>query len=206
LAALAFSWRRFEKKTTTRTFLLVHLFCLFIAMIVPAVAAVSTRTSESDRFLHLPSYFLCLLAAFVLVHLLQRSTAQFMVILLLITYQVIYLEKNNLNWRKASMAVRQVLERIEERPAGQKVYIVNLPDEIDGAYVFRNGFKDALLMRNIDTATVVVLSRLARDQELGLPAVIQARQQDGRIFIPPTSFVDEPAGIIYWNRKNWVSL
>lgn len=61
-----------KSKQQTKHFLYIQLACLAIAMLVPMWLGVSTRTSESDRFLYLPSLFLCTLLVCTLWQVFRR--------------------------------------------------------------------------------------------------------------------------------------
>lgn len=227
--ALCFLTNRALKKVRdtagAKTFFYTVAVFFIVAMIIPAVAAVSTRTSESDRFLHFPSFFYCMLLAFILINLF-RYTQWLVVITLLITgYHIYFLEKNNQNWQKASAAVTEILYSVTSSSGKQGVYVVNLPGEIDGAFVFRRGFKEALQLNGANDRAIVVVNQLTRDDELQLPDTIAAVQQPDGIFIPPFALVKIASQrqnvstvdsnkvqvsvlvsdkIIYWNKKNWV--
>jgi protein O-mannosyl-transferase len=190
-------WKQIRLQAPARLFFLIQSCFLALAMLLPIMAGVSTRTSESDRFLHFPSYFLCILIAFIVLHLFKRPVYYLGCFLCILLYQVLFLEKNNLNWDKASNAVRQILTIIAAGKPSEKIYVMNLPDEIDGAFVFRNGFTDALLLNHIDTASVMVASRLTRDEELSVPPLVT-----GPVNLP----IPSGTQVICWNRKKWVRL
>jgi hypothetical protein len=227
LAAFVFIylWRAIKNNKPAKQFFLVQCSFLLIALSIPYVTAVSTHTSESDRFLHLPSYFFCILAAFALIIFFKTGKWLVISIGVILCYQIFFLETNNLNWHKASSSVRTILGIIKNHAAQQKIYIVNLPDEIDGAFVFRNGFKEALILNKMDTAAVVVVSRLKRDDELQIPGIIEPEKQLQETFIPPfvtihrtgdsthikkqnkiTVTVAEKDRVVFWNKHKWVEL
>jgi hypothetical protein len=65
------------------------------------------------------------------------------------------------------------------------VYVANLPDETKGAFIFRNGFKEALRMAGEDPSRYVVLSHLSVDAARGLSYPIRPVAKGGEIFIGP---------------------
>lgn len=220
-------WKQHKNNPAARDFMTISWAFFLIAMLIPFMTGVSTRTSESDRFLHFPSYFFCILLAFIIMHIIRKYRWQVVAFSAIICYQVFFLEMNNLNWQKASAAVREIIDIVARQRPGKKIYVANLPDEIDGAFVFRNGFREALLLNNLDTANVVVVSRLIRDDELNMPEVIHHQKQPDNIFIPPFVQIEKAADstdhafqknsirhlhiaegsrIVYWNRKSWVRL
>jgi hypothetical protein len=190
-------WRRLEWRGLSRLLLLLGIAC-----VVPVFAGVSTHTSESDRFLYFPSYFLCAGISFLLVRLLpgRRWLAGGIAVLLL--YEVFFLERNNRNWVMASTTTREVLAVVSNAMegagmgaagmrgagvagTGKKVFVVNLPDERDGAYIFRLGLPEALLMQGMDTAGLVVVSHLRRDAALNLPDSLSMGINGALVQLPP---------------------
>lgn len=131
------------------------LFSLFL----PCLGGVSTRTSESDRFLELPSYFLCMIAAFFMTFLLRRKKALLTTLFIIVGYNIFFLEKNNFNWSTASNTVKATLQLAKSNDGEGKIYFYQLPDQIDGAYIFRVGFEEALLLNGVDTARVQLLGQ-----------------------------------------------
>jgi hypothetical protein len=83
-----------------------------------------------------------------------------------------------------------------------------------------------LELNNIDTASVVVVSELKRDDEIKIPGNIQPQLKPHQTFIPPFVTIEEPGNnmrhyrndneihvvipkngmVIYWNKKVWVKL
>lgn len=136
------------------------VLCFFIvgswlfSLIVPAVGGVSTHTSESDRFLELPSYFLCMIVAFFMTFLIPGKKAIQFTLFFILAYNIIFLEINNANWAKASDIVKETLQLAKSNDAEGNLYLYQVPDQVEGAYVFRVGFEDALLLNGVDTARV----------------------------------------------------
>ncbi|MBO9634206.1 MAG: hypothetical protein J7578_13905, partial [Chitinophagaceae bacterium] len=167
--ALYTVWRRTKNDMGARRFLYTQLACLAIAMLVPMWLGVSTRTSESDRFLYLPSIFLSGLMAFTLMHLFSKAKQQVIMVALFLVVQVALLEENNLNWKKASDTVLAMKRYIERQQGEGRLLVLNLPGETDGAYIFRVGFKEFLRLYGYDSEQVKLVSQLTRDQQLALP-------------------------------------
>jgi protein O-mannosyl-transferase len=158
---------------------------LMVAGILPVVAAVSSRTSESDRLLYFPSVFLCCIIAYLVVVLCRTKRWLLVVSALLLGYMVFYLEKNNGNWLRASAIVQDVLNVTAVQPKGARIFVVNLPDENNGAYIFRHGFREAVLLEGRDTAGLVVVNHLTREQWLSTPDSIAMEWTGGEMHIAP---------------------
>jgi hypothetical protein len=165
-------WRRYRDRPLVRGYFVRWLLLLAVAGAVPLLSGVSSHTSESDRFLYFPSFFLCGGGTFLLVSLVQEKAVRAGWILGILVYQLIFLELNNRNWIKASLITREVLGKVMGQEAGKKVFVVNLPDEENGAFIFRLGLPDALLMNGRDTSKLVIVSHLPRDKALTLPDTV----------------------------------
>lgn len=206
-------------------FLYTQIGFFLTALLIPSLTSVSTRTSESDRLLHFPSYFISIIMAFGLLHLI-RTKWVWIIAVVVVCSNIYLLEQNNMNWRKASASVEAILRLLQNNKDGQKTYIANLPEEIDGAFIFRVGFQEALLVNKIDTERVEVLSRLPRDSALLLPRKISYRREGNLVIIPPLLKIEKKSDnrfvamrsdcgncnrllsgnyrLIYWNQAQWI--
>lgn len=167
-----------------RRFFLILAGCFLISLLVPSVGAVSTHTSESDRLLHFPSFFVAMILAYVLVTIPGHWRMGCYVAALLLLVQVYWLEENNLRWQRASAAVQYVLSKAKAADKDHPLYIINLPEQIDGAYVFRVGFPEALQLNGIP-ADHISLARLPGGMPAGIPT---------------------EATVITWEQGGWKSI
>lgn len=158
----------------------------FIMMLLPMLFGVSTKTSEGDRLLYLPSLFLCMMLGYWIVMLSDRvqvQLASFVLLFCSFSYLVVL---NNRQWVKASDAAEQLTDAaLSSR--NSDVYLVNVPDELEGAYVFRNGWTEAMALKQVDTSRVHVINYLNRLQYLQMPDRIQAQTSKATIRIPPST-------------------
>jgi hypothetical protein len=161
---------------------------LVISCIVPLVGGVSTRTSESDRLLYFPSVFVCMTWAFVIVFQVTHKNLQRLLIFSTIVYNLFFLELNNLNWRKASSVTSSIVEKAnEETRSGNsgRIFFVNIPDEIEGAYVFRMGFSDAMKLYGLDLNRFVDVNYLSRNEMNGTKQEVILNADKTEISLPP---------------------
>ncbi len=218
--------KRLIKDRQSLSYFYMQVDFFLIALLIPSLVSVSTRTSESDRLLNFSSYFFSAIVAFVLVHVIRQSKWLLMIMVAIVGIHIYFLEQNNLNWSRASSSVLEILSSLDKNGAGKKTYVANLPEEINGAFVFRVGFREALLLNNIDTADVQVLSSLTRDTALKFPGTILHHQEGKDIMVPPFLRVEKKGDhqwllersncgncnlmiqrggrLIYWNREKWV--
>ena len=161
---------------------------LGIANIVPIVVGVSTQTSESDRLLYFPSVFVCMIWSFLIVFIVSSLALKRILIFLTIAYNLIFLELNNLNWRKASFITSSIIEKINDRKrAGDagRLFFLNIPNEIQGAYVFRLGFADALKLYGADSTQFIPVNYLQRNDLEKIKEKIILNTSDTEIVLPP---------------------
>lgn len=183
------TWRRIRTDKNLKRFFLVQWCCFGAAMLLCIFLGVSTRTSESDRLLYLPSFFFCTLVAFMIMQLFRKEKWRIIVMALLLIVQVALVQENNANWKRASDSVKRLMQEVKQFTGPGRLYVINLPSETDGAYIFRVGFDEAFRLYGYDRSGVKVVNRLIRDEELLLPAVI-IPQTEGKIsLIRPGSFV-----------------
>ncbi|QEC40226.1 hypothetical protein [Pseudobacter ginsenosidimutans] len=195
---LFIAWKRTRKEVVSRRFFYVHLFCFAVAMLVPMWLGVSTRTSESDRFLYLPSFFFCSVLAFGLVHFFRQAKQRVIIVALLLFVMVALLEENNANWKRASGAVRQLMGEVKKAAAlPGRLLVVNLPGETNGAYIFRVGFEEAIRLYQYDSSKVKVVNTLSRDEELMLP-----EQQVRLIAERPDMLLVQPSTLLFKTDHN----
>lgn len=218
-------WKKTAGNKSSRAHFLYLGAALILSLLLPFMTGLSTNTSESDRFLYVPSFFFCAMGAFLLLHLLYNRYLIALVAVILV-YNIVFLTLNNLNWRKASAAVTGIIDIVKQKRATGNLYIVNMPDQIDGAYVFRVGFTDALLVNQLDTASVKLVNAVEMRDLEKIP-VISHQSANGTIFIPPAVELRQAgkpgnAGdtknknrlvsvtasdqVVYWNKHRWVLL
>lgn len=148
--------RRSNLPTVVRGRSVLLLLLILISSTIAVAAGVSTVTSESDRFLYLPSTFLCALIGSTL----SRSPAPFVrsgVVALLVILSLWQTKANHANWSRASSITAQCLTNLPAIPHGAKLWVQDLPQEADGAFIFRNGFPEAVDLSGKEGSRVVVV-------------------------------------------------
>ena len=169
---------------------------LCISCIVPFIIGVSKQTSETVRLLYFPSVFVCMIGGFGIVFLVKRPWLQWIQIFLVISYNLTFLELNNMNWRKASSITMAILEKInEEKRNGDpgRIFFLNIPNEIDGAYVFRTGFPNALLLYEMDSARFIAVNYLPRKDLEKMQKKIVLKEDHSEIVLPPDIVIKKDA-------------
>ncbi|HLY70034.1 MAG TPA: hypothetical protein VKR53_09905 [Puia sp.] len=224
---LFFFFRKFRTGNSERIFFYKMIVLLVVTAVIPVLFSVSTKTSESDRFLYFPSFFLCALIAFLMVNLLVNKYVFIIIALFLLSYNIFFLEKNNENWIKASDISKDIISTIKSKQYSKKIYIINLPEEKDGAFIFRSGLEDALMINGVNSDHIKIVNLLKRKEMLNLPEEIEPEKINNEIRIPPvvdiktnkadslttiqagdSSYIsnDKESVILYWNKKSMITL
>lgn len=160
------------------------ILAFFISMIIPLLFGLSTRTSEGDRLLYFPSVFLVIVVAWSVMQFTVRWHRNVFLGSIVI-YFLTFLYVNNAYWERASKASGEIITELKqsEKPA----VLINLPDEVEGAFVFRNGFHKALLLNHVDTSRVRLFNFLTKLDYLPLPGTIRIDTTGDGYFIAPVT-------------------
>jgi hypothetical protein len=200
----------------------VALELSFLLALLPAIAfGVSTRTSEGDRLLYFPSCILCLLSGAVLLSLLPGRRWRLLLCGVYGVASVVFITGSNRRWVFASRVAEATLDMVRQAPG--RLLLVNAPDEWEGAYIFRNSFKNGLVVNGIDTNKVAVTHFLTRLEYLRVEGRIGPLRRDSSLFIyPATRIVRSGDGfrvtgiadlfhvkedrVYYWDKYEWKQL
>ncbi|HTE27842.1 hypothetical protein [Flavitalea sp.] len=152
---------------------LIILFCMLVSLIIPITFGISTQTSEGERLLYFPSVFISLFFACLIVESSARKIFKRLLMVALVIFNIIFVEINNSYWIKASYITDAAIKQtIDIAGSDREIVFVNVPGEYHGAYIFRNSFKEAMLLNNIDTQKVQVANYLNHAEYNSLPGKI----------------------------------
>ncbi|MBN1150154.1 hypothetical protein JXA84_02910, partial [candidate division WOR-3 bacterium] len=113
---------------------------VYIALTLISFLPVLTMFSSGQRFLFLPLVFFSVTTSIVLFQLpkklmILRILYPFFLLFFLIKSQIPWIETSDYTKRISD----EVLEIYEAKPEVEKIYILDIKDNIGGAYAFRNG-------------------------------------------------------------------
>ncbi|MCW3074939.1 MAG: hypothetical protein JWP69_2008 [Flaviaesturariibacter sp.] len=195
---------------------------LLLSYIVPVMFGISTRTFEGDRLVYFSSFFLMLWTAFY-VSLIKTKIFRNVAFGGILIYFIVFLFKNNAAWIKAGLITNNIIKEVKNIASAKKqIGLINIPQEYNGALIFRNGLAEALLMNGIDANRVLVLRSLISEEARQVPGAItlQGDKKNGFIFpnttfykdsiikvIQPLSgsetsyFINNFSHFLYWNKQ-----
>ncbi len=149
---LALVW--VARRADYRPMLLLALwFGLAVAPVLPL--SISIATPETERLIYLPSAFACLLTVWLVDASLKRRWLVVSVTVLFSLWHLRALDRTNRTWVTAAALTRSQtssfgeLMRQHGRP-GQPVFVVNVADNVRGAFIWRRGFHEALRLTSPD--------------------------------------------------------
>jgi hypothetical protein len=149
----------------------ITAFVIFLITLLPvSILAVNTHTTESERFLYLPSAFLCLQAA-MWIFALATGWKRNIIIVVLGGYSIFYLNDASKQFRMAGQWNETTLQEIARHEGKyQTVHVHELPASYKGAFMFRLGFEEALnwICPEVQYDTLVIHSNqvVTQSQEL----------------------------------------
>jgi hypothetical protein len=153
VALVLFAEWRSNRAQTTRRLLVTLPTLVVVASLLGALAGVSLRTSEGDRFLHLASAFVCLAIGLVVASVRSerwRNAAFALVVIV----SALALWRGQQHWREAGMLLERVVHAVPEAD-GRRMLLRDLPGDHRGAYVLRHGLREALYFAGRDTVGIV---------------------------------------------------
>ncbi|WP_413163657.1 hypothetical protein ACL6C3_29735 [Capilliphycus salinus ALCB114379] len=170
----------------------------FLLSVLPFLSmGVSIVDTQSERFLYFSSAFLSILLALILGVLLINR--QFFCILLITCFSIfsinqIYLSSQT--WRVASQVSKQTIESLKSLKENQGMFIMNLPDNYKGAYIYRNGFYPAVQLFcpfvNVDWFIVASFQNLLNPTDEVEVTGITSHEYRITLLNPETYFINVP--------------
>lgn len=141
VAALVFFFRRCAARRIPGVCCLLIVVSL-LSLIPMLNLGVSPFDTQGERFLYLPSAFFVAFLILALRSVLNRR--RFLVLCsFLILIQPGFLYRSNRNWKQAGEISRSVVAEMERAAGVENLFILNLPDNIRGAYILRKGVSSA---------------------------------------------------------------
>ena len=124
-------------------------------MLAPALPlTISLSTTETERAVYIPTAFGALLTILTIDALLPRARLRNAAAVLLIVAHGLVLQKFTNSWREAGQVFAALIgsfaaeARVHDPGPGGHFFILNLPDNLRGAYIFRRGFYIALSLHD----------------------------------------------------------
>jgi hypothetical protein len=159
-----YSWDNFFYQKISR--LLLFLIAAFLISLIPVInLVVSVQDNQGERFLYFPSVFVVMIFTLTISTILWRYQfillASLTVLILFFSHR---LYTSNQNWQIAGTISQQILEDINSIAQTESLFVINLPDHFNGAYIYRNGLYPATQLfcedKNIKYLPIVLFHNL----------------------------------------------
>lgn len=125
--------------------ILFFLLAAFYISLLPVINLTINRSdTQGERFIYLPSAFfiMCVVSLFYYFFINRRAFVTTSIVLVLFFRLLLY--QVNKNWIIASEITQNILNTIKQVDRSNRLLIISLPDNINGAYIFRNGLQNAI--------------------------------------------------------------
>lgn len=116
--------------------------CFYVSLIPALPMPVSLFSLEGERHLYMPSIFLCSLLPLIVLALSRSRMVAVGVTCLLIVVEGYALQESNTRWVAAAQLSEEIAQEMTQYDP-QTTVVLNIPDNFQGAYVFRNGLNSA---------------------------------------------------------------
>ncbi len=128
---------------TRRKAFAAAMVILWIVSLLPYLSlGIDTFGSEGERYLYLPSVFLCIIIGIGMVN--AARVYKYIISLLFFFVHIIFLHQNRDDYKVASAVTQSAMEELQKLGDKQTIYVQKLPIENNGALIFRDGFEAAV--------------------------------------------------------------
>ncbi len=141
----------------------VFLAICFLTSLSPiALLGVNTHNTESERFLYLPSVFVCIFFAIIIARI-NENKLKVALIALFLGYNIFFLRQSSVAYKVAGEANKTIMQEIGKVNGDYNVvHVINLPTQYKGGFMFRIAFANALkwMCPNLKYNQQVVYSKM----------------------------------------------
>ena len=137
--AITGAWFLFKHNLFSRFRIFIYA-CFLVSLLPYIMFGIDTHDSESERFLYLPSFFVCVILA-DLILLIRSSQLRLLVIVSLTLFHLFFLYRTAASFKQSSRIAKTTIESLQGiKEPFDRVYLVDVPSQYKGAYIFRIGF------------------------------------------------------------------
>jgi len=139
------SWRRAANAQLRRHSLFWLLLAIGLCCLLPVInLRINLFDTQGERYLYLASAFSSISIAYIaLVAVRYKMKIWILLICALLAFYAATLLKTNKTWREAAQLSRSILDDVGSLSTNERVLLLNAPDNLRGAYVYRNGLFEA---------------------------------------------------------------
>ena len=136
--------RRAFELSRHNAFLLL-MWLLFLCSLLPAInLRINVYDTQGERFLYLSSIFFALALGYLIEKLFANKKLRLAFLSCLLLFYFVALRKTNGEWNETAQLSRNIINEIVNQSNRETILLLNAPDNLRGAHLFRNGLDDAL--------------------------------------------------------------
>ena len=194
LIILTYAWMGSNYHKISKVIIL--LFAAFLISLIPIInLVVSLQDHQGERFLYFPSVFVIMIVTIILSTILWKNQYLLLVsITLLIVLFSHRLYSSNNNWKIAGQISQQIIKDINSIATDNSLFIINIPDNFNGAYIYRNGLYPATQLfcedKNIKFLPLVLFNNLIHINDKVKVTAISNTQYQAQLMQPKTYFMN----------------
>ena len=132
------------KKKGSNILLWLLIVCFLISPLPAISLGIDTHTSESERYIYLPSVFCILLITEIIFLLIKKLKVVFFIYLIFLIANSFILYQSAKSYSVAGSVVKKSLQFINTNENVNTIFIINKPIQYKGAVMFRAALQDAL--------------------------------------------------------------
>ena len=177
------------------------------SLVVAASFPVSTRTTSTDRLLYFPSVFLCIALSMMVSELATTRVKRMLAVGVLGLCGLWGIMVTIRNWAFASASTTRILSVSRDvSREGTHVFLLNVPDEYNGAYMLAGVLDEALLINGADTSRVHQVNILLKEDRGVEGRIRPVSDRDGLYIFPGVRIyrMDSAKSRIRYSGKEWV--
>lgn len=184
----------------------------FLVSLLPYIMfGIDTHDSESERFLYLPSVFLCIALADLFLLIPQKSVRN-LIIALWIFYQLssLYYTSESFKW-SSTIAQKTIGEINGSKEKTGTIYLINTPTQYNGGFIFRIGIRDILnwLASDLKYNEIKTVSQreILEKHETFQAETVQLNGNEKKMFMQQRGIncsIQEGDAIFYWTDSSFL--
>ncbi len=139
--ALALTYFIYKQDKSVKRILLIIVGFWLLSLTLYATLGIDTRGSESERFIYLPSFFICLLISILLMKI-KSFSIRLIVFSVIIASQLVFLFTSMQHYRFAGDVVKKTFSEINSYSNKKLLQVNHVPEESRGALILRRGLEE----------------------------------------------------------------
>ena len=138
---------RLRTRPSPVVLLVGFLAVALVASALPTLAfGPSIIDSEGERYAYLPSVFASIIVGLLATVVAKTPLVRAGLAAAILLFLGAFLELSNQNWRTAGELTRGIVASFQTQPVADDLTILVVPDDLNGAFIYRNGLPQALAL------------------------------------------------------------